>query len=383
MIYLGFRKLLNIFSYVFFIFADNIMRIAIFLSLLLVALQTLVVETTCSSCSTSSQPLEGLTTKEILVEVAKENILNKLHLRQRPNISHTISRETLAQVLQRLNIRSDKDSEGELPRENGEWNDNWDIDQDYEIISFADIDTSMTSRTILHFHLSTEKNKQQEIRHAAVWLYLNALSGRKVTLSVALSLPLEQTLEDKFQIEVLRNSWYTIPLPSLTKRALSSGEEDIYLQMECFDCQDMPLMDNISDAQHPFLVLKVHNIKESPRNRRHITDCISDFDMCCLKNFYIDFKEIGWSDWIISPEGYNMNLCEGRCPIHLARAPGIAASSHTAIFSLIKANNVYSSLSSCCIPTKRRPLSVLYFDKNNAIVKTDIPDMIVESCGCT
>ncbi|CAH2224445.1 inhibin beta C chain-like [Pelobates cultripes] len=357
------------------------MTIQLFLALLLVTMQALLTESFCSACSMSSQPLDGLTTKDILIEVAKQNILNKLHLRQRPNISYTVSRQTLEEALQRLNLRPD--SGAEFSKDNEEDSDDLDTNQDYEIISFADIDNSETTRATLHFHLSTEKSKQREIIHADVWLYLYTVPGRKVTLSLTTSLLKQQSSEDMVQIEVVRNSWYTVPLPSLTKRVLNDGDENIYLELKCLNCYYLPLMKNITDSQHPFLVVKAHNIKEASRNRRHITDCLSDMDMCCLKNFYIDFKEIGWSDWIISPEGYNMNLCEGRCPIHLSRVPGIAASSHTAIFSLIKANNVYSSLSSCCIPTKRRPLSVLYFDKNNAIVKTDIPDMIVESCGCT
>ncbi|KAM8976665.1 inhibin beta E chain-like [Pelodytes ibericus] len=359
------------------------MTVQIFLPILLVTMQAFLAESSCTACSTFSPPMEERVKKEMLVEVAKQNILSKLHLRQRPNISHTVSRETLAQALDRLNIRSDVDSVVQILEAHEEMNDDLDADQDYEIISFADIDSSQTSTTVLHFHLSAEKDKLQEIHHADAWLYLKALSGGKVTIKVITSLSKKQTSKDIVQVEVERNDWYTIPLPSLTKTTLSGGEENIYLELKCLDCRHPPVMSNISDAQRPFLVLKVHNKKDGLRIRRHITDCFSDLDMCCLKNFYIDFKEIGWSDWIISPDGYNMNLCEGRCPVHLARVPGIAASSHTAIFSLIKANNVYARLSSCCIPTKRRPLSLLYFDKNNAIVKTDIPDMIVESCGCT
>ncbi|XP_053311701.1 inhibin beta C chain-like [Spea bombifrons] len=358
------------------------MTVQFLVPILLVTLRACLVESSCAACSTFSQPLGEQAKKEILVEVAKQNLLSKLHLRQRPNISHTVSRETLAQALQRLNIRSDEDSLLEFPEENIQLNDDLGTDQDYEIISFADIDSSQASRTILHFHLNAEKGKQQEINNADVWLYLQTPPEGRVSVAVTTSRSKKQTVKDTVQVEVVRKNWYTVTLPTLSKTALS-GEENIYLELECFECQHPPLMNNISDAHRPFLVVKAHNKKTSPRIRRHITECVSDLDMCCRKNFYIDFKEIGWSDWIISPEGYHMNLCEGKCPIHLARVPGIAASSHTAIFSLIKANNMYASLSSCCVPTKRRPLSVLYFDKYNVIVKTDIPDMIVESCGCT
>ncbi|KAM4796037.1 inhibin beta C chain-like [Rhinophrynus dorsalis] len=362
---------------------DNIMKVRIFFPLLLAALHISLGTSTCSACRFFSQPMETQTEKEVLVEVAKQNLLSKLHLKQRPKISHTISRENLAQALMRLNIRSDEDSPVELPEHDGEQEDDLDNDQDYEVISFAEIDSFQATRVILHFHLSAEKEKLREIHHANVWLYLRANSDRKVTISVTTCLSRDESSKGTVQVEVIRSSWYTISLPTLTKRAIGDGEENIYLELECFDCRDPPLMANISDALQPFLVVKAHNKREGPRIRRRITECSSDSDMCCRMNFYIDFKEIGWSDWIISPEGYHMNLCTGRCPVHLARVPGIAASSHTAIISLIKANNLYSSFSSCCVPTKRRPLSVLYFDMYNTIVKTDIPDMIVESCGCT
>ncbi|XP_053564157.1 inhibin beta C chain [Bombina bombina] len=347
---------------------------------LLFAIQASLGEASCSACRTFGQPLEDNTKKDILLEVAKQNILSKLHLKHRPNISNTISREALAQALLQLNDRVEY--KGSVP-EQGDDNEVIDSEKDYEIISFAEIGNSKASHSILHFHLSAEKDRHRQIHSVDVWLYLQAASGKKVTVTGTSFLSKNPSSKGSVQVDVLRSAWYTVPLPIFTRKALGDGEENIYLELQCFDCLDQSIIANISEAQHPFLVVKARNQKEGPRIRRKSTECSSDSDMCCRKDFYIDFKEIGWSDWIISPDGYHMNLCEGRCPIHLARVPGIAASSHTAIFSLIKANNLYASLTSCCVPTKRRPLSVLYFDMYNTIVKTDIPDMIVESCGCT
>ncbi|XP_075055485.1 inhibin beta B chain-like isoform X2 [Mixophyes fleayi] len=360
---------------------DNTMTVQIVLPLLLVAMQTSLADVSCSSCRAFSQPMQAQTEKEILLEVAKQNILNKLHLRQRPNISHTMPRENLAQALQRLNIKLDEDHSVELPREDGGGDDNLDFNQNHEIISFAEIDNS---KGVLHFRLSTEKEKSEEIHQAHVWLYLKTAFRNKITISVTCKfLPKDHSIKGTVQAKALSGGWYMVPLPMLSGKTLGEEEESIYIELRCLNCQNPLKMDNISQVHRPFLALKLRNKQEDSRIRRHITECTGDIDICCLKKFYIDFKDIGWNDWIISPKGYYMNLCEGRCPVHLARAPGIAASSHTAIFSLIKANNVYSNLSLCCIPTKRRPLSFLYFDIHNTIVKADVPDMIVESCGCT
>lgn len=107
--------------------------------------------------------------------------------------------------------------------------------------------------------------------------------------------------------------------------------------------------------------------------------------MCCRQEFFVDFREIGWHDWIIQPEGYAMNFCTGQCPLHVAGMPGFSASFHTAVLNLLKVNTAAGTTGggSCCVPTVRRPLSLLYYDRDSNIVKTDIPDMVVEACGCS
>ncbi|XP_073433049.1 inhibin beta C chain-like [Dendrobates tinctorius] len=360
------------------------MTVLVALPLLLVIMQASLANFSCSSCSIFNQPMEAEAEKAILLEVAKQNILSKLHLHQRPNISQAVSRDNLAQALLRLNIELDEDQSQDMPTKNSKGDKEMDIGQTYEVISFAEIENSNDARSVLHFHLSTDKEKREEIHQACLWLYLKTTSRSKITLSVTGKfMPNDYSIEGTAQATAVSDGWYMIPLPMFSGKALNEGTENMYIELMCLDCHKPLKMDNISHVHLPFLALKVHNKQEDARIRRHITECTGDMQICCLKKFYIAFKDIGWNEWIISPKGYFMNLCEGRCPVHLARSPGISASSHTAILSLIKANNAYSNLSLCCVPTKRRPLSFLYFDINNTIVKSDIPDMIVESCGCT
>ncbi|XP_063808486.1 uncharacterized protein LOC135010635 isoform X21 [Pseudophryne corroboree] len=116
------------------------MTVQIVLPLLLVLMQISLAELSCSSCRAFSQPVQAQVEKEIALEVAKQNILSKLHLQQRPNISHTVPRESLALALLRLNITLDEDHSVQLPTQNGEEDENLGIDQNHEIISFAEID---------------------------------------------------------------------------------------------------------------------------------------------------------------------------------------------------------------------------------------------------
>lgn len=43
----------------------------------------------------------------------------------------------------------------------------------------------------------------------------------------------------------------------------------------------------------------------------------------------------------------------------------------------------FANLKSCCVPTKLRPMSMLYYDDGQNIIKKDIQNMIVEECGCS
>lgn len=36
----------------------------------------------------------------------------------------------------------------------------------------------------------------------------------------------------------------------------------------------------------------------------------------------------------------------------------------------------------CCVPIRLRPMSMLYYDNKGRVVKSDVPNMIVDECGC-
>ena len=78
-------------------------------------------------------------------------------------------------------------------------------------------------------------------------------------------------------------------------------------------------------------------------------------------------------------------VCAADQEAYVAGMPGIAASFYTSVLNLLKVNTAAGTTrgSSCCVPTVRRPLSLLYYDRDSNIVKTDIPDMVVEACGCS
>lgn len=182
------------------------------------------------------------------------------------------------------------------------------------------------------------------------------------------------------------SGWQTLTLPPSGLRAEASGV--LKLQVDCSlepgnHTSTLQLLDPTGE-QRPFLELKIRSKEPGTgRTRRRTPTCEPEAPLCCRRDHYVDFQELGWRDWILQPEGYQLNYCSGPCPPHLAGSPGIAASFHSAVFNLLKANNPWPMGASCCVPTARRPLSILYLDRDGNVVKTDVPDMVVEACGCS
>lgn len=72
--------------------------------------------------------------QKMMIEIAKQHLLEKLHLKERPNITQTVPKVALLTALRKLHsgrVRQDGtlELENSLPTK----------DQGYEIVSFADI----------------------------------------------------------------------------------------------------------------------------------------------------------------------------------------------------------------------------------------------------
>ncbi|OPJ87054.1 inhibin beta C chain-like [Patagioenas fasciata monilis] len=246
---------------------------------------------------------------------------------------------------------------------------------------------SFTSRSVrLHFRFTRELAGSTEILQATLYLFwvAHGAGTHPVTVRLLQSDPtgLNVTVANETQLEVPRAGWATLDVGRAVQSLFGQGSQRLTVELEVLEDWGAPLLLGHGDSHWPFVAARARDRTPHRVQRRGI-DCGADSRMCCRKEFFVDFKEIGWEDWIIQPEGYHMNYCAGLCPLHMAGIPGLAASFHTAVLNLIKANNAEAAVDSCCVPTQRRPLSLLYYDRDSNIVKTDIPDMIVDACGCT
>ncbi|GFN96339.1 bone morphogenetic protein 7-like [Plakobranchus ocellatus] len=111
------------------------------------------------------------------------------------------------------------------------------------------------------------------------------------------------------------------------------------------------------------------------RRYRHKSRTCSRYEM------FVDFEEIGWSGWIISPNSYNAYRCDGKCPFPLGQSQ--KPTNHATVQSIVHALTVGKDVGTpCCVPNKLYSISLLYFDDNENVILKQYDDMVVASCGC-
>jgi bone morphogenetic protein 2/4 len=102
---------------------------------------------------------------------------------------------------------------------------------------------------------------------------------------------------------------------------------------------------------------------------------------CQRLPLYVDFEEIGWSSWIVSPRGYNAYHCKGSCPFPLGQ--NMRPSNHATVQSIINALKLTRGIETpCCVPDKLFSINLLYFDDEENVVLKQYDDMVAGSCGC-
>ncbi|XP_030203617.1 growth/differentiation factor 6-B [Gadus morhua] len=101
---------------------------------------------------------------------------------------------------------------------------------------------------------------------------------------------------------------------------------------------------------------------------------------CGKRPLHVNFRQLGWDDWIIAPLDYEAHHCEGVCEFPL-RAH-LEPTNHAIIQTLMNSMGPGDMPPSCCAPTQLSPISILYIDSGNNVVYKQYEDMVVESCGC-
>lgn len=119
-----------------------------------------------------------------------------------------------------------------------------------------------------------------------------------------------------------------------------------------------------------------HRVKRStqPKGKRRSRD------ECRRHELYVNFKILGWDDWIVAPAGYHAFYCGGDCPSQYS--DHLNTTNHAIVQSLVHTVYPQTIPKPCCVPTTLAPISMLYLDENNKAVLKNYNDMVVEGCGC-
>ncbi|XP_055639918.1 protein decapentaplegic isoform X2 [Toxorhynchites rutilus septentrionalis] len=129
-----------------------------------------------------------------------------------------------------------------------------------------------------------------------------------------------------------------------------------------------PIRDAISNA---------NRARRTPmRNRRRKNGS----DTCQRRPLWVDFSDVGWSDWIVAPPGYEAYYCHGDCQFPIA--DHLNTTNHAIVQTLV--NSISPSLApkACCVPTQLSSISMLYLNEQNKVVLKNYQDMTVVGCGC-
>lgn len=101
---------------------------------------------------------------------------------------------------------------------------------------------------------------------------------------------------------------------------------------------------------------------------------------CQKRTLYVSFRDLGWEDWIIAPDGYSAFYCHGECSFPLNTH--MNATNHAIVQTLVHLMTPFSVPKPCCAPTKLSGISVLYFDESSNVILKKYRNMVVKSCGC-
>ncbi|XP_057680038.1 inhibin subunit beta Aa [Corythoichthys intestinalis] len=376
----------------------------------------------CPSCALAGMEREEAGPQREVVEAVKRHILNMLHLHARPNITRPVPRAALLNALRKLHVGRVADDgsvhiEGEEPqgrRRGGKGgaaaaappalartrDDDDDEQEATEIIAFAE---PGESRDTVTFVLSKDGGGGAEasvVEQANVWLFLRSAKNNRSRGKVAVRLygagdvPLAEKTAD-----TRRSGWHTFPVTGAARALLEGSGSALAVRVSCPLCASFgaapvlapesssPRPSQREQSHRPFLmaVLRPDSGEARQRRRKRGLECDGKVRVCCKRQFYVNFKDIGWNDWIIAPAGYHANYCEGECPSHAASVAGSALSFHSTVIGhyRMRGYSPFQNLRSCCVPTRLRAMSMLYYNEEHKIIKKDIHNMIVDECGCS
>uniref|UniRef100_A0ACB8F8S5 Uncharacterized protein n=2 Tax=Sphaerodactylus townsendi TaxID=933632 RepID=A0ACB8F8S5_9SAUR len=107
----------------------------------------------------------------------------------------------------------------------------------------------------------------------------------------------------------------------------------------------------------------------------------SEPEVCSRRHMKVDFADIGWNEWVISPKSFDAYYCAGGCEFPMPKI--VRPSNHAAIQSIVKAVGIIPGIPEPgCVPNTMNSLAILFLDQSDNVVLKVYPNMSVNSCAC-
>ncbi|KAF3698478.1 Inhibin beta A chain Activin beta-A chain Precursor [Channa argus] len=353
----------------------------------------------CLSCSLSQMKRNSSSVggQSDIVEAVKSHILNMLHLSSRPNLTQPVPRAALLNAVQKLHMGHVlEDGSVEIQEDEQGLRAPSTPEPPSEIITFAEPGKLPNTVT---FDISVEDGDTTVVEQANVWIFLKLSKGTRVKGKVMLRVhhELDGAFVSEKMVDTHRSGWHNLAITRNVQTLLHRGGTSLSLQVSCPLCGEAsisPILIPSSDegpkgqdqSHRPFLIVVMQAREQAVQRRvKRGLECDGKIRICCKRQFYVNFKDIGWNDWIIAPSGYHANYCEGDCPNHMLSLSGSSLTFHSAVINhyRMRGYSPFQNTKSCCVPTRLRAMSMLYYNEEQKIIKKDIQNMVVEECGCS
>ncbi|XP_005178229.1 growth/differentiation factor 8 [Musca domestica] len=357
----------------------------------------------CPKCENShkNEEEEELVTEEELtrlrIEFVKQQILDKLRLKERPHVPAVNLPKPIL--------------EGRTIQQEDEESSKKDLDDYYARTSkkviFLDVEQELCNKLdaqpsmCFSFKLDDADADSYDVSTAVLWLFKTrhpfSTNNRNITSENQQKIVVSEVQQDTTTNRIpsvktiavqsidVQDEWMKIDIEWPIKRWYGKHDLSHLIQITCQSC-DMAAMEHIISTDmdyRPFIIVNTQSRRRQTRQKRTI-NCTHGVTECCREKLYISFEEIGWSDWIIEPKGYDAYFCRGSCN----RLASVASSSslHSSFVQKVLNKpghrNRNLELVPCCTAKTYSSLQLLYLENNSTGIVKKFPNMIVESCGC-
>ncbi|EDW87441.1 growth/differentiation factor 8 [Drosophila yakuba] len=356
----------------------------------------------CPKCESSRQ-VEHITEEQLThlrIEFVKQQILEKLRLKESPKVSAV---ELPKPIFDGMTLSHPDDS-----TKNKELDDYYArTSKKFILLNREEVecnrarDGKANPSMCFTFKIDDADAEGFDVSTAVLWLFKNKqnrtgrapLNSTSTQQTIVVSeVEVDQQKDSKYltaaktiaiQSVNVQDEWMKIDIEWPIKHWISGHELSHLIQITCGGCDvsDMEEIISVDKDYRPFIVIDMQNRRRKSRQKRSI-NCSSGMTECCREHLYISFREIGWSNWILKPEGYNAYFCRGSCSSVASVTQ--AASHHSSIMKILSTSGANKSLElvPCCTAKQYSSLQLVVMDSSNTATVKTLPNMVVESCGC-